>query len=58
MCNNSNLGFVLFFIIVTRTNSQGRVWITFNVMMKDVHKYGFDNVQRENTSLNTHSMNH
>ncbi|KAK7583959.1 hypothetical protein V9T40_004922 [Parthenolecanium corni] len=35
---------------VTRVASQGKVWITFNVMIKDMRKYGFDNVQRENAA--------
>ncbi|XP_065222053.1 B9 domain-containing protein 1 [Planococcus citri] len=32
---------------VTRVTSQGKVWISFNLLMKDMRKYGFDNTPKE-----------
>ncbi len=40
---------------VTRVVSQGKVWITFNVMVKDMRKHGFDNTQRDDSSSNVSS---
>ncbi|XKL62909.1 hypothetical protein PGB90_002742 [Kerria lacca] len=37
---------------VTRVISQGKVWIMFNVMIKDMRKFGFDNIQRNEIPTN------
>lgn len=45
-------------VSVTRVVSQGRMWITFNLLMKDMRKYGFDNSQRDDitTDLSSHLL--
>lgn len=38
------------FISVTRVRSQGKVYVTFNVITKDFHSYNLDNSQRPITT--------